>query len=297
MSTATVKIAYDGPILAAGTMDVRELAPALLAIGALCQDANKILNGNDAQVSVHVKAGFETGSFDVNLEVVQTLVSQTKAFLVGDNVAAALQLASLLGLVGSGTVGLIKLVKWINGRQVTKVEPDQAGNVTIQINNSSITVSQSVVKLYNSVDVRKSLEGALKPLGRDGIDKFEVKQGDVVVESINKEEYENFKSTTKDVEQPLTEERRTAHLEVIKPSFQEDLKWTLSDGDGTLNADMGDKEFFEKVHRGEIGFVKGDVLKVEMLTKSWHSMEGLRTERKILKVLEVLPAPRQIPLL
>ena len=134
MSTATVKVAYDGPILAAGTMDVRELAPALLAIGALCQDANKILNGNEAQVSVHVKAGFDTGSFDVNLEVVQTvqtLASQTKAFVLGDSVAAALQLASLLGLVSSGTVGLIKLVKWINGRQVTKVEPDQAGNVTI----------------------------------------------------------------------------------------------------------------------------------------------------------------------
>ncbi len=278
-------------------MDVRELAPALLAIGALCQDANKILNGNEAHVSVHVKAGFDTGSFDVNLEVVQTLASQTKAFLVGDNVAAALQLASLLGLVSSGAVGFIKLVKWINGRQVTKVEPDQAGNVTIQIDNSSVTVSQSVVKLYNSGEVRKSLEGVLKPLGRDGIDKFEVKQGDVVIESINKEEYEHFKSTAKDVERPLTEERRTAHLEVIKPSFQEDLKWTLSDGDGILNADMGVKEFFEKVHRGEIGFVKGDVLKVDMQTKSWHSIEGLRTERKILKVIEVLPAPRQIPLL
>ena len=170
-------------------------------------------------------------------------------------------------------------------------------NLKPPINDSSITISQSVVKLYNSGDVRKSLEGALKPLDRDGIDKFEVKQGDVVIESINKEGYEHFKSTIKDVEQPLTEERSTMHLEVIKPSFQEGLKWTLSDGDGTLNADMGDREFLEKVYRGGIGFVKGDVLKVEMQTKSWHSMEGLRTERKILKVIEVLPAPRQIPLL
>lgn len=297
MSTASIEVAYDGPVLTTGMMDVRELAPALLAIGDLCQDANKLLNGDQAQVAVHVKAEFETGSFHINLEVIQTLATQAKSFLLGDNVAAATQLASLLGFLGGAGVGLIKLVKWINGRQVTKVEPDQVGNVTLHINNSTITVSQSVVKLYNSGEVRKSLEGALKPLERPGIDKFEVRHGDKVIESINKEEYEHFRAKTADVEQPLTEENRIAHLEVIKPSFQENLKWTLSDGDGTVNADMGDKDFLEKLNRREVGFVKGDVLKVEMQTKSWHSMNGLRTERRITKVLEVIPAPRQIPLL
>lgn len=297
MSTATIEVVYDGPILANGTMDVRELAPALLAIGDLCQDANKLLNGSDAQVSVHVKAEFEPGSFHIGLEVVQTLLTQTKSFLLGDTVTAATQLAALLGFAGATTTGLIKLVKWINGRQVTKVEPDQAGNVAIYINNSTLTVSQSVVKLYNSGEVRRSLEGALKPLDRDGIDKFEVKHDNQVVETITKEEYQHFKAKTADIEQPLTEESRIAHLEVIKPSFYEGLKWTFSDGDGTLTADMGDKDFLDKLNRREVGFAKGDVLKVEMLTKSWHSINGLRTERKIIKVIEVRPAPRQIPLL
>lgn len=296
MSTASIEVAYDGPALANGTMDVRELAPALLAIGELCQDANKILNGDQAQVSINVKSDFESGSFHINLEVVQ-LLSQVKSFLLGDNVTAALQLTALLGFAGSTTVGLIKLVKWINGRQVSKVEPDEAGNITIHINNSTLTVSQSVVKLYNSGEIRKSLEGALKPLERDGIDEFQVKQRDVVLETITKEEYQHFKAKTADIEQALTEERRITHLEVIKPSFQENLKWTFSEGDGTVNADMGDKDFLDRLNRREIGFVKGDVLKVEMQTKTFHSVNGLRTERKILKVLLIIPAPRQIPLL
>jgi hypothetical protein len=44
-SRADFQLVYDGDALSDHTMDVDELAPALLAVGTLCREANRILNG------------------------------------------------------------------------------------------------------------------------------------------------------------------------------------------------------------------------------------------------------------
>jgi hypothetical protein len=49
-------VAYDGPEVAGGHMDVADLAPALLGIGEACREANAILNGDRATVSVRIRA-------------------------------------------------------------------------------------------------------------------------------------------------------------------------------------------------------------------------------------------------
>ena len=48
MSRESIALVYDGDAVRAGTMDVKELAPALLSIGELFQDASLVLNGAKA---------------------------------------------------------------------------------------------------------------------------------------------------------------------------------------------------------------------------------------------------------
>ena len=73
-SQTTLRVEYNGPLLADGSMDVQQLAPAMLAIGDLLETANLIVNGNNT--SLHLKASAtSTGSFEIAFNVVQSIES------------------------------------------------------------------------------------------------------------------------------------------------------------------------------------------------------------------------------
>ena len=51
-------IKYDGPALATHQMDVRELAPALIALSSMLEEANRALYSDSAEVRVNVNGSF-----------------------------------------------------------------------------------------------------------------------------------------------------------------------------------------------------------------------------------------------
>ena len=125
MSKVEFAIAYDGPALANHTMDVQALGPALLAIGDMCREAHRVINGDDgAEVKVHVKATSE-GCFDIVLELIQTY--NVVADLVRDeDVSAAKDLIEWLGLAATpGVVSLLALSEVEEGPQADQPRAGQ----------------------------------------------------------------------------------------------------------------------------------------------------------------------------
>jgi hypothetical protein len=136
----------------------------------------------------------------------------------------------------------------------------------------------------------------IRPLEKEGIDRFEVRRQHRTVESITKQEASYFYDASGD--DIVYEGDRTAALEVVTLSFEDRYKWRFSDGQSLFTADVEDSDFFDRVSKREISFGKGDVLEVILHTKTWREHGELKTENKVVKVNRVIPASRApIPLI
>lgn len=101
---------YDGEALRDHSMDVKQLAPALLSMGNLLELVNQSVNEGRTKLDTRVKADFAKGSFDIKLIVdVNELVQQTMSMI---QIYGAKEIAIFIGLI-YGTIipiGLIQLL-------------------------------------------------------------------------------------------------------------------------------------------------------------------------------------------
>ena len=72
------------PALESSEMDVRELAPALLAIGDLLDASTRALCGNQVRPRVNVRGSFKTGSFGIDFTLATSLLGRMRDMLSGN---------------------------------------------------------------------------------------------------------------------------------------------------------------------------------------------------------------------
>lgn len=65
---AHFSIIYDGEALAEGSIDAKDLAPALLALAEVIEEAQPLVPELDARLSLRVRSDFERGSFEIHLD-------------------------------------------------------------------------------------------------------------------------------------------------------------------------------------------------------------------------------------
>lgn len=292
-----VNIVYDGPALRNSEMDVKFLAPALLALGEVFDRANELLNGDRARLDVKVNASFRSGSFGIELALDQTLVQKLFDALNGEKTTALINLVTLLGFAGaavSGGVSLLGLLKKLGGRKVTKSEVLNNGKVAIYIDDERIEVDEAIAKLLMDYKVRKAIAQAVEePLGREGIDHFYAVDGpakNVIVE-VTKSERSYFSAL--EVVAVQSNIKESEMFVVIHTPALAGGKWKFTDGQSSFFAEILDRDFLRQVDLHEARFGKDDKLLVHLRTTQTIDAEGtLKSQHEILKVVQHQPAPR-----
>ncbi len=296
MSNASFQIVYDGPALTSHEMEVRDLAPALLALGDIFEEANSLLNHGKAKVAVSVKGSFKTGCFAIDISVVQSIFQQAMDLFNGSPVTAALNLAGVIGLGTGATKGALQLIRWARNRPITKVEVLDDGKVKVFCDEDHFETEQQTLELFRSFRLRKAFQELIHtPLQREGIEYFAVRQGDKDFSAVSKRESDYFIAPEQEPED-LESSEREASLQLVNIAFKDDNKWRFYDGTSTFYASITDSEFLNRVDLNQEHFSKGDILKVRLREAKTLVGDQLKAEYQILEVLEHRRAASQLKL-
>lgn len=307
MTRSSFQVAFEGVSFDSGEIDVRDLAPSLLALGDVIQAANKALNGKRADARLMVRAA-EKGSFIANLTVDVSFMSAVGDLLDAihespDRVAAAKELIALL--IGGGTVaggaavGLIQVLRFLKGTKPDKLEQNKDGTTTIINNGTMVLADSRVVKLLGDITTRSAVDEfaskALSPKGVERIRFNSVDQHDTPPLVLTEDDRVSLRlPPPEDVAVVKETKERVALLRIWVVPLQGDYVWRFSDGgEKPFTANIEDIDFTNQVVDAKISFARGDVLRCLIREVQTLSEAGLQREITVLKVLEHIPAARQ----
>lgn len=292
MSEERFIVVYDGPALAEHVMDVKDLAPALLALSEAFHQAQHVLTPDTPQVNLSIKA-FDGGSFEIVMLLTETagMLDAALDILTGRHVAAVGGLATLTGAVW----GSIKAIKWLGGRKIKGAREMPGGRfMLIADDDTTLEVQSTVVPLIRDVEYRRRVTEVVKPLGQDGIDVFRVTDEELRV-ALSSDDLPAFAAPDVPDEDLGTSHRETT-LQLLGVEF-DSRKWRFTEGATPLSAAIEDERFQHQIERQEITFGKNDLLRVRLRTRQYRDASGrLKAEHAVEHVIRHIDGGRQLPL-
>jgi len=297
MAETSFGVKYEGPALTDGRMAVRDLAPALLALGELFTEASTMLYPDRPPVALDIHAT-RRGSFDVDLILKAAEGAWDAAELFGsDGLSALVNLKEII-LGGSGAVSLVEFIKWLRGRRIESVEeaptekeelePGEV-RVTVEDGKTSIEVPHEVLRLHKSISVRSNAKEVVRPLEREGVDRFKATADAEVTVTVGKEDLPAFNAIEPPgEEEELQDTERDTTVQIVAIAWNEDNKWRFSEGgaDASFYARIEDPAFWDGIDKGAEAFRKGDLLKCSLRTVQRKVDERLEVEYQIVKVYD-----------
>lgn len=315
----TFTVGFDGPSVKDGEIDVASLAPALLALGELVDVVNQTLNGTRAEAKLKLKAS-QHGSFDALLSLDISFITDMLDHFSAhkDRISTANDLLDLLlkggaVITGTGTAiggsvyGLFAALKFLKGKRPSEVRPNSDGTTTtIVVNNTEIIVDNRTVVLLNDVKTRTATEKFVsKSLSQEGITSLyfvdgagdkslgkdvELVRADLPAMRVPEPEAD---AETVVVEAPP----REVLLRIISAQFEDGYLWRFSDGTNTFTARVEDIEFLNALDKSEIALSKDDTLRCIVSERQELKDGRLKSEAKIVEVLQHISGAKQLRLL
>ena len=166
MTGACFEVAFDEKPFEDDVIDVRDLAPSLLAFGNVGHPANRARNGERADASLEVAATGE-GSLAAQLAVdvawLPDILDATAAN--PDRVVAADRLMSLLLKVGAWPVRAASVRsrrRFLPGKKPDAVAHRGDGTSSITMNDTTIVVADETVQLLEDIPTREAVENVTR---------------------------------------------------------------------------------------------------------------------------------------
>lgn len=313
MAQTTFQVGYDGDALADGSMDVRELAPALIGLADLAEAAAQEVYGSAVKVRLDAQST-EKGSFIVNLQLIVDALQAGKEFFTSDDYEAAKSVVELIfgGMSVPGAIaGYMWLRKQMAGRTVAEtaaVEPPGRDNSIVPVeqaalervvvrfkDGSEVITTRGAVRLLRNSNATTAAEKLLAPLKHDGVDRFLA--GEQLAErdtrkptlELTSQDAALILSQSAESLETISDTTSERALTIVTPSFKEGVKWRVSDGNVTYLVAMADRAFVERVQAGDVSLNARDILRVKLRVHQYRADQGLKTEYEVTEVLEHIP--------
>ena len=269
----SIVLRYQGPAVDDGSMDVYQAAANMVAFSEFVVAAAHTLYGADVEVKAEVNA-FQRGSFETDLTFHVLGTAGTILSAMAPNMA--------------GVVSVLKesldLFRFLKGQAAEKVEHiDNSNRVSVTNVNGNVTIVQTE-SLTLTLDEKagKSVgQFVCEALTKPGMRELQISSGGEQVASVNDDSASFYHPILE--ETPVIEQVVQMGLMIETASFKDGSKWTLSEGEASLQFTIEDEDFLARIDNGE-AFRKGDVLLCDVRVKQTKLGHRLKIQRAIIKV-------------
>jgi hypothetical protein len=308
MSRHEFTVAYTGRAREGDhSIDVRTLAPALLAFGRLLREANATINGKKSTAKVLVVSDFEHKCFSINFELIVSFYERIKLLLGTDAAHSSKDILEWVGIICGPTVGgtlsFLKFLQWRRGRKISQVTPltdsDKTGIVEVRIegDGNSVHVHNNVYKLAENPKALRAARDAFLPMGHDGFDGIQLQDSDGAVQELHDEEIKDIVAScnigieeSKETEPEV--EVTPAWLSVYSPVYDPKApSWRFRLGRDVIYADISETDIAQQaLQRGGVMVDEAYLVTLEITTEI--DMEGNKKSPvyKVLDVTKFVPA-------
>lgn len=299
VATQDFTVKFDGPAVESGRMPVRDLAPALLALGELFDVAREVAEPDSPALTLEVRS-FERGSFQ---NLLGLSYDAAVNLLVSDPVGAVL---NVFTLVTHGKTGVLAMYRALRGKRIVRTEPTESPGIFLVHNydGQAIVAPGATINIYQDPRTPAVASGIVKPLREPGVEELLVRGAEEPL-IIKKDEVDAIpKDQEQDAPEPevLADSTRTTLLSIILAPLQDPgrLKWRFTEGHADLWARVTDTKFIRGMETRKEHLNVGDRLKCRLRQIQQDDPEkGLQVEYEVIEVIDHLGAsgpPRQIAL-
>ena len=301
-SASRFTLTYEGAPHQQHPVAVRDLAPVVLSLNDLIERTNTLVNGSRVSTELQITA-IRTGSIELAFLLIMEGTEVAIGFLSSEAVTSA---ANLIQLTFGGAV-LVRAVGSFRRRRASADEPadDQGAahteSLEVDIDPSSASTAGRIhvrgeltrdnmgqlIRLANDAVIRRSLEGVLDPLSRNGFERLVVRESDQPIGLIDQSDALSMSQPRADGDIVSMATTRQI-LRIVSPSLGSlRLKWRLSNGASTNWYSIFDDDFLERVLRGSVHFRTGDTLTCDVRTIQRILEDSrLTVEFQVLRVIE-----------